>query len=514
MKKRYLCLLLALLPALTPLAPAQSEKTPAEVETDLSKWLDKNPDPSGLHEFTGFAELPAEARARLLKKVAKGLDANPQWLKAEVHAGVKRLDLAVFRGQPGVTDLLLKGGADASAPVLKYKNHFYLPLHLATGLARLPIYESGRPNVLEVVRLLIGAGAKVDAPDGEGRTAILGAVRGPKGVVELLLKHGASLKVRGKDGRTLLHVAAAAGSLEVVDLLLAKGLDPNLLDHRNRTALSQAGRVDVARRLLQAKVKLDHRDSDGMSALAHALWRDDLAVAEFLRKQGAKLDLHTAAALGDREAIARLATKATLKSLAHLATPLQWAVRAKQVGAASKLLGLGADPNLRDDLGLPLRRAVQVQSVALTKLLLAAGADPNLQAKPMTDAPVHFAARGRSLKILQAFGPYKPNMNLPGKWGRTPLHEIARDALLAEFVEFAVKHGADVNALDDSRTPPLYVAIMQGSPHNGPLISALVGAGADPTLRDGGGGKTCIEIAEWKGRKDVANLLRQAAAKK
>lgn len=109
----------------------------------------------------------------------------------------------------------------------------------------------------EAVRLLIEAGAKVNAVGKNGRTALLVAARwGCPETVRILLKRGADAHARDKFGRTALTEAAGTGRHkepllfiqqeepreEVVRMLLAAGVDVNAKDKNGDTALQIARR--------------------------------------------------------------------------------------------------------------------------------------------------------------------------------------------------------------------------------------------------------------------------------
>ena len=61
--------------------------------------------------------------------------------------------------------------------------------------------------------------------------------------LERYLDAGADANVVDYDGRTVLHLAAASGSVQIVDTLLARGAQPRVEDLRGDTPLSLAKRL-------------------------------------------------------------------------------------------------------------------------------------------------------------------------------------------------------------------------------------------------------------------------------
>jgi truncated hemoglobin YjbI len=153
-------------------------------------------------------------------------------------------------------------------------------------------------------------------------------------------------------GRTLLHTAAAQGSLTIVELLLHLGADPNAADGGGHTPLYSVGN--------ECKVS-------GCGKVVHALVR-----------AGANVD-------------ARDGVK-------HC-TALHMAARRGNVDVARALLDCGADIEARDTLGeTPLRRSVNCDKTEVAALLLSRGADRHsIGSKGLTPL---LAARTTAMKRL------------------------------------------------------------------------------------------------------------------
>ena len=58
--------------------------------------------------------------------------------------------------------------------------------------------------------------------------------------VNLLLQRGAKINSRGFEGHTALHETAFYNRLEMAELLLSNGADPNLKDDNGKTAMDLA----------------------------------------------------------------------------------------------------------------------------------------------------------------------------------------------------------------------------------------------------------------------------------
>ncbi len=128
------------------------------------------------------------------------------------------------------------------------------------------------------------------------RTTPLGAAigQGDRDIVILLLAHGANMEVPTYDGDTALCLAAYAGNVEIVDVLIAAGADVNpATDYSPLMRAAIQGHVQVCRRLIDASAKLDlQRDEGrGRSALMLAAMLGHSKVVKLLVVSGADPNL-------------------------------------------------------------------------------------------------------------------------------------------------------------------------------------------------------------------------------
>src|SRR6185503_11102601 len=126
-------------------------------------------------------------------------------------------------------------------------------------------------------------------------------------------KHPEKLHLRTQPYEwTLLHLAAQSGRLEIVDLLLSRGLDVNSLEKGDDTTAmhwaAAAGHVAVVRRLADAGGDvIGHGDDHELEVIGWAICWDGCdddahrAVANFLISRGARHHIFSAIAmnLGD-----------------------------------------------------------------------------------------------------------------------------------------------------------------------------------------------------------------------
>jgi uncharacterized protein len=170
------------------------------------------------------------------------------------------LQIAIETGIHLVVQCLIEHRADWS---LKNKD----------GLTAL--HEAAKGGHLEAVRLLLKAGAGVNAQDESGCSSLLIAiVRGFPLLVQCLIEHGAELSLPNIGGWTALHVAAEEGHLEIVQILLKAGADVNAQDENDRSSLQRAivhGYPLVAHVLLDAGADASSLDWYGRSCVDYAI---------------------------------------------------------------------------------------------------------------------------------------------------------------------------------------------------------------------------------------------------
>ncbi|MFN2425840.1 MAG: ankyrin repeat domain-containing protein [Candidatus Binatia bacterium] len=164
--------------------------------------------------------------------------------------------------------------------VKSVKEHMYWCLKNGTCNLEKNLEAAVSSNNATTTKVLIAAGANVNAPGKQKETALhAAAMQGRTGIARILLAAGADVNARDADGHTPLHSAAAWGHTELARMLVAAGADVNAGDHARQTPLHLvasrrvpplAGYADVARLLLDAGARPNLKAADGSTALRRA----------------------------------------------------------------------------------------------------------------------------------------------------------------------------------------------------------------------------------------------------
>lgn len=166
---------------------------------------------------------------------------------------------------------------------------------------RTPLHQAAMRNRSDVAEWLCAKGVKVNAVDADSQTPLTIAISQPgdtdfakKNSIEtirILLKYGAEVNYRAKEGRTLLHDAVSRGREDLVDLLLKHDADINAKDKYGYTSLHWAvssKNKKMVELLVARGADVNARNLQGRTPL-YDTWGGsnlDVQIAEILRKHG------------------------------------------------------------------------------------------------------------------------------------------------------------------------------------------------------------------------------------
>jgi ankyrin repeat protein len=314
----------------------------------------------------------------------------------------------------------------------------FVPFVVTAEAAATDVADAAMRGDRAGVRAALTRKADVNATQVDGSTALHWAVeRDDLEMADLLIRAGARVGARTREGVTPLQLAAINGSAAMLDRLVKAGADPNgPLTRSGDTALmftARTGRADAIRVLLEAGAIVNPKETWGGT------------------------------------------------------TPLMWAVAEGHVEAARVLIAAGADVNARSNYvaaangrGFEGRTPVQGQGPASP----AEFASGSLSA-------MLIAAREGHLELTRMLADAGADLNATAGDGKTPL-ALAIFNGQYEVASLLVDRKADVNKADAQRFTPLFWAVdrrnMETAPNFPwmvtadpmPLIRKLLDAGANP----------------------------------
>lgn len=212
-----------------------------------------------------------------------GLSYSRGWLR-----GYALLRDATKRNYKEMVKLLLKSGSKVNCKC--YVPPFYTPLHFAV-----------ENKNIEIVKTLLKYGADIHARTRDGKTPRHFAISKNKiQIIELLLKHGARVDVGDNRNITPLHIAVQQGYIEYVKRFLAYGADVNCVCNTTYNNgyvplhfAVEYGHGDIVTLLLNSHANINVTTEEGISPLHIAAIKGYIGIVEDLLNKGACVDLST-----------------------------------------------------------------------------------------------------------------------------------------------------------------------------------------------------------------------------
>jgi len=473
--------------------------------------------------------------------------------------GQMPLHRASHHGLPGMAALLLKFGADVDAqdndtmtPLLlvsqsqpftvgqdsRYTKTAQLLLensasvHVRNKNGQTPLHLALHHGRFDIVALLLKFGADVDAQDDDTISPLL-LVSEPRHsmiprprysrdedpqfakIAQLLLEHGASVRVRNKSGQMPLHSASRQGLTGMVALLLKFGAVVDAQDNDAMTPLllaSQDGLVDDTRITKTSQVLLEHgasvhmRNKNGQMPLHLASQYGYSGIVALLLKFGADVDAQ------DND------TRTPLL----LVSQYDWREISRVTKTAQLLLEHGASVHLRNKNGqMPLHTALHHDLPGVVALLLKFGADVDAQDSDtmtplqlVSQSPLPVSGDDSEIaETAQLLLEHGASVHVRNKSGQMPLHTAVQHGL-SDIVELLLKFGVDVDAPDDDTMTPLLLVSQACWARESEITKTaqlLLGHGASVHARNKNG-QMPIHLASQHGLLGVMQLLLKSGA--
>jgi ankyrin repeat protein len=344
----------------------------------------------------------------------------------------------------------------------------------------------------EVTQLLLDAGARTEAVDDVGQTALVVAASvGRFPVVRTLLERRANPHhVCQGEGISALARAASVGDAKSVALLLSAGADPRVLTNDGREPLAMASTPAVAHALIAARAHINQMDGEGLTPLSHATLSGHVQVALTLLAAGAFPH--------PRDAL-------------HW-TPLMLAVQEGHGAIVDAILAIDSSPERLNRINADGQTAIVVAAtngrVDLLRRLISARADVHVRDKSEMTAIMH-AANARTAHVLLAAGAQVDDRDELQRTAFMWAGECGDPALL----ELLLRAGSAIDAVDDEGRDALMAAANNNQPANVRAILRLdVDAGRGLVATSDCAGASALELSVNSGDADSVGLILAAGA--
>lgn len=133
-----------------------------------------------------------------------------------------------------------------------------------------PLFVAVEQGNIEIVQMLLDAGAKVNARDKQKQTPLMriDSDATPE-LIDVLIRHGAKVGLTDNEGNTALILTVNYSEAEIVQALIDAGADINHANNDGYTALMRAAQnddIEIVKALLQAGAQVNATNKDGENA--------------------------------------------------------------------------------------------------------------------------------------------------------------------------------------------------------------------------------------------------------
>ncbi len=440
-----------------------------------------------------------------------------QWLAqgGDVHvknpAGETLLRMALVGGRLDIIQLLQKHGADIHAEIQNDPSlirqvatdgkHEVADELISRGADTSHVYVAAYLGKLDQVKAHIESGAH-DVSMADKTRILMGAITGGQAdIIEYVLNHGANIRMNG-----LLSTAVRANRKQILELLIAKGADPNPGGSWSplHITLYHYPRLEMAKVLLSHGADpYDQRYEDTWNPMHYAIDIANKDMVKLFLDHRRDTDLlpyaYYALKWGHKDVLPLFEPYVEI-------SPIHLSCFYGKLDDARSYLEQGNDIEARDTEGLSLLQcAVLGSQMEIVDYLIAQGCNVNTKAAGGATA-LHCAANSKEMvhKLITAGA----LVEAKDDDDCTPFFNASDP----EAAEVLLKHGADINCQrrSDGATA-LHVAASRSPYRNMRRMAWLIAHGADVNIRRNDG-STALVVAMNRDRLDAVKYLLEHGA--
>lgn len=430
---------------------------------------------------------------------------NLQSYSGEERKHLKEISRRLSRGNE-IVKMLIKAGVFPE----KYTQYSLCELEEKREPVSENVLSSGLWGAVspEALKLILADGADVNSRDSSGLTVLHHIAFAPDGkyfrpfeMVKILIDAGADINALSADERTPL-MQAVNGILANMNYTGSVKIAAFMVKH---------GAIVSYHNAIVSYCNDTHKASEALDSFIEE-------IEEYPRMSEAEFDLMTAVFSNDLAAVKEILCANPEMNInfqtASGYTPLMFAMQNKDTKILKYLLSHGADPNIRDNRGFTLLLQNTDADSEKIELVLNNGADPNVTDAmncTLLNVLCKFSLGDETLKTVKILLSHGADPNIRDTHdGSVALMNCVNVSQYSEntadAVKFLLEAGAEVNARDDSGNTPLMYAAKAGGENQISVIKILLDNGADASMRNNAGDSALDIILDRDNSEEPSNL--------
>jgi len=193
--------------------------------------------------------------------------------------------------RPTQSDILIQSAAKGDIEAVKRELSKRLDINAKDSSGKTALMYASGKNFINIVKLLIQKGAKVNETDYFGDTPLTFAIYSENGLetIKFLVQSGANVNIKIPPlDRTPLILACIEGKTEIAKFLIQSGANINSVDTLKANSLIGAvynGHIETAKMLIDLGINLYQREKNGQDALIFARYKGLTEIVDILSKK-------------------------------------------------------------------------------------------------------------------------------------------------------------------------------------------------------------------------------------